>query len=221
MKIWTWLKNLFTRKPKPSQFGSSYDFHAEHWIEDDRPYPASVQGISSESIKIKNSSFSGTTGNPSTERYIPKEQRKPAVVPASRQTPVRRYGESECSHNYGARIGGVTTSSLRPDGNFAEGVLTGYLANEALEAIGNMISEDRSPSFSETRSAPEPTWQEPARVTETTHVWQEPARAVEPATSSWNDSGTTNWGDSGSTKIDGGSSWGSDISDAVSSVFSD
>ncbi|MNM41776.1 hypothetical protein D3C81_526000 [compost metagenome] len=87
-------------------------------------------------------------------------------------------------------------------GNFMDGLVTGYVVSDLVETVGNFIAEDRAPVVAEVVSAPEP-------------------RFEPPASTNWNDSGTTNWGNSDTTKIDGGSSWGSGISDSISSVFSD
>ncbi|MNQ55151.1 hypothetical protein D3C85_692350 [compost metagenome] len=83
-----------------------------------------------------------------------------------------------------------------------DGLVTGYVVSDLVETVGNFIAEDRAPVVAEVVSAPEP-------------------RFEPPASTNWNDSGTTNWGNSDTTKIDGGSSWGSGISDSISSVFSD
>ncbi|MNV79277.1 hypothetical protein D3C71_1728210 [compost metagenome] len=112
---------------------------------------------------------------------------------SARQTPVRSYGESERSTH-------LTQQSN--SGSFVDGLVTGYVVSDLVETVGNFIAEDRAPVVAEVVSAPEP-------------------RFEPPASTNWNDSGTTNWGNSDTTKIDGGSSWGSGISDSISSVFSD
>jgi hypothetical protein len=233
MTLWQRIKSWFGFKPKavPSKFGSSYDFNDDHYIEEvnqgrpslsevkanDLPYPASVRGIRNASTKEKNGVFikdgilSAGSQRDNFADVQPVRRATPTPAQASRPTPVRSYGESECDHNYSARIGGVTTSSLRSDGSFVDGMLTGYLVGEALEAVGDLISGGRSDGFTETRSAPEPT-----------PVWQEPAPIAAPvSSSSWNDSGSTNWGGSNSSTIDGGSNWISDVAESASSIFSD
>ncbi|MCY1458503.1 hypothetical protein D9M71_758920 [compost metagenome] len=106
----------------------------------------------------------------------------------------------------------MTTSSLRSDGSFADGVLTGYLASEALEAIGDMLSGDRTPEPAPTFTAPEPAYVAP-----------EPAYVPPTPSTDWGTPASTNFGESSTTNWGGGSdsSWVSDVADSVSSVFSD
>lgn len=239
MTLWQRIKSWFGFKPKavPSKFGSSYDFNDDHYIDKadvSLPYPSSVRGIRNTSTKdqpatekngvfIKDGILSAGSQRDTWAEVQPVRRSTPTPAQASRPTPVRSHGESECSHNYGARIGGVTTSSLRSDGSFVDGMLTGYLVGEALEAVGDFISGDGSDGFTETRSTPDRAEAlGTAPVTDSTSVWQEPARVADvPTSSNWNDSGTTSWGNSSSSTIDGGSNWISDVAESASSIFSD
>jgi hypothetical protein len=207
MTLWQRIKSWFGFKPKaaPSQFGSSYDFH------DNMGFSSGTQGIRNASTKDqpateKNGVFVKDgilSAGSQRDNWVDKKS-------VRRNTPIRSYGESECRYDHGARIGGVTTSSLRPDGSFVDGLVTGYMVGEVLEAVGDMISDDHTPSVTETRSAPEPVWQEPAPVVDVQSTWQEPA------STSWNEPASTSFGGS-----DNSSSWVSDVADSVSSVFSD
>lgn len=211
MTLWQRIKSWFGFKPKaaPSKFGSSYDFNDDHYIGDVDTAKTPTFGT----IGINNSSTRDKAAIEKNGVFVKDgvlsagSQRNdfPNTQPVRRPTPVRSYGESECNHNYSARIGGVTTSSLRPDGSFIDGMFTGYMVGEALEAVGNMISGDRDQGFTETRSAPEPAYVAPTPSTD----WGTPA--------------STNFGESNTTSWGGGSdsSWVSDVADSVSSAFSD
>ena len=208
MTLWQRIKSWFGFKPKavPSKFGSSYEFH------DNMGFSSGTQGIRNASTKdqpatekngvfIKDGVMSAGSQRDTYAEVQPVRRSTPtrAQVAAPRPIPIRNCGESEFNHR-----------SSRSDG-FVDGMMTGYVVGELIDEIGDLISDapvteptpvaEPTTSWMETRSAPEP--------------------AYEPPASNWNDSGTTSWGGSNTTTVDGGSNWGSDISDAVSSVFSD
>lgn len=196
MTLWQRIKSWFGFKPKavPSKFGSSYEFHDN-------------MGFSSGTHGIRNAS---TKDQPATEKngvFI-----KDGVMSAGSQRDTWAEVQPVRRHNF-SRVGAIATPPPSRTEGFVDGMMTGYVVGELIDEIGDFISDTVAPvteptpvaepttSWMETRSAPEPTYEPPA--------------------SNWNDSGTTSWGGSSTTTVDGGSNWGSDIADSISSVFSD
>lgn len=195
MTLWQRIKSWFGFKPKavPSKFGSSYEFHDNLAFSQTSSYPPVSQGIRNASTKERNGVFikDGVLSAGSQYNNFPNTQ-------SARQTPVRSYGESESRRDRSSN-----------SGSFVDGLVTGYVVSDLVETVGNFITEDRAP-------AAQPVVSEIALVTGVT----EP-RFEAPASTNWGTSSTTDWGNSSTTKIDGGGSWGSDIADSISSVFSD
>jgi hypothetical protein len=204
MKLWQWIKNLFSRK-KPV---------VEEPIEVIQETSLQFQERMN---LIQDAQQAGRSQPKRADVNIALARSVPNTISRQRPTPVRTYGESELTDRGYVRASRTQpiydTSPVhinRDDNSFLDGVVTAL----AVDAVVDMVADSFRPEPVE-RAEPayiaperEPVWQ-----TEQPRFTAPEPSYTPPATTSFDDNRSSSWGN------DSSSNWVSDVVDSVSSTF--